>query len=233
MTHHLLRDLFRPIGEIDQIKLCRNKETHLPLGYGFVKYKNPSDAAKAVRMLNGRTIQEKQIKVSFARPSSELIKNTNLYVSGIPKHWTNDEISSFFGRAGKIISVRILTCRTTGQSRGVCFVRFDTKPEALLAVNMFHGKPAMESSSANLTVKVSSNSYRNRLNLRKMYLKFTTPLDENSNTDRRIASSATSANAITKFGLRQPQRAGPMQNLKNIRSGPVQISGTLVFCAGL
>ena len=154
MTHHLLRDLFRPFGEIDQIKLCRNKETSLPLGYGFVKYKIPSDAAKAVRLLNGTKIQEKQIKVSFARPSSEIIKNTNLYISGIPKQWTNDEIISFFGRAGKIISVRILTCRSTGQSRGVCFVRFDTKPEAEMAVQMFNRKPATESSGISLNVKV-------------------------------------------------------------------------------
>ena len=74
MTSQLLRDLFRPMGEIEQVKLCRNKKTQLPMGYGFVKFKYAADAAKAVRQLNGRMIQEKHIKVSFARPSSEIIK---------------------------------------------------------------------------------------------------------------------------------------------------------------
>ena len=74
MNHETLRDLFRCIGEVDQVKLCKNKETKLSLGYGFVKYKREEDAMKAVQQLNGRTIQNKRIKVSFARPSSDIIK---------------------------------------------------------------------------------------------------------------------------------------------------------------
>ena len=74
MSHEALRDLFRCIGEVDQVKLCKNKETKLSLGYGFVKYKREEDAMKAVQQLNGRTIQNKRIKVSFARPSSDIIK---------------------------------------------------------------------------------------------------------------------------------------------------------------
>lgn len=76
MNHETLRDLFRCIGEVDQVKLCKNKETKLSLGYGFVKYKREEDAMKAVQQLNGRTIQNKRIKVSFARPSSDIIKVT-------------------------------------------------------------------------------------------------------------------------------------------------------------
>ena len=74
MTIDNLRDLFRSIGEIENCKLCRNKETKLSLGYGFVNYSNPEDAAKAVQQLNGRAIQNKNIKVSYARPSSQHIK---------------------------------------------------------------------------------------------------------------------------------------------------------------
>ena len=74
MTHDHLRELFRSIGEIENCKLVRNKETKLSLGYGFVNYRNAEDAQKAVEQLNGRQIQNKMIKVSFARPSSQHIK---------------------------------------------------------------------------------------------------------------------------------------------------------------
>ena len=74
MTNDSLRDLFRSIGEIENSKLCKHKDTKLSLGYGFVNYRNPEDAAKAVQQLNGRQIQNKMIKVSFARPSSQHIK---------------------------------------------------------------------------------------------------------------------------------------------------------------
>ena len=74
MTIDNLRDLFRSIGEIENCKLCRNKDTKLSLGYGFVNYRLPEDAQKAVNQLNGRAIQNKLIKVSFARPSSQHIK---------------------------------------------------------------------------------------------------------------------------------------------------------------
>ena len=74
-------------------------------------------------------------------------------MSGLPKSFVNDDIKKFFGQAGKIISVRILTCKETGMSRGVCFVRYDTKPEAENAVRIFNGK-VMSVSGTTLIVKV-------------------------------------------------------------------------------
>ena len=80
MTNDSLRDLFRSIGEIENSKLCKHKDTKLSLGYGFVNYRSSEDAAKAVQQLNGRQIQNKMIKVSFARPSSQHIKVRNFPV---------------------------------------------------------------------------------------------------------------------------------------------------------
>ena len=81
-----------------------------------------------------------------------IFQNTNLYISGLPKHFTNEDICAVFGQLGKIISIRILTCKETGLSRGVCFVRFDTKFEAENAVRRFHGQTLSHGDM--LTVKV-------------------------------------------------------------------------------
>lgn len=117
------------------------------------KFRHEDDAARAVKEMNGRCIQNKQIKVSYARPSSELIKNTNLYVSGLPKYFTRADVESYFSKFGKIISVRQLTCKDTGMSRGVSFVRFDTRFEADNAVR--HGnKCTIGPGCEPITVKV-------------------------------------------------------------------------------
>jgi RNA recognition motif-containing protein len=212
MNHETLRDLFRCIGEVDQVKLCKNKETKLSLGYGFVKYKKEEDAMKAVQQLNGRTIQNKRIKVSFARPSSDIIKNTNLYASGLPKSFVNDDIKKFFGQAGKIISVRILTCKETGMSRGVCFVRYDTKPEAENAVRLFNGK-VMPISGTTLTVKFAipsepATNVRNENRFRNQFERL--PIENAmANQGRRFGKSISHHN-IQNITMRYTEKNFPI-----------------------
>ncbi len=54
-------------------------------------------------------------QVSYARPSSETIKGANLYVSGMPKSWTQAELENLFAPYGKIITSRILCDNLTGR----------------------------------------------------------------------------------------------------------------------
>ncbi|KAK6057264.1 ELAV/HuD family splicing factor [Cooperia oncophora] len=77
--------------------------------------------------------------VSYARPSNENIKGSNLYVSGIPKSMTLTELEAIFRPFGQIITSRILSDNVTGLSKGVGFVRFDKKEEAELAIQTLNG----------------------------------------------------------------------------------------------
>jgi RNA recognition motif-containing protein len=74
LTADELRMLFESYGDLESCKLCYHKITGQNLCYGFVNFLDKNDAKKAVNDLNGLKIQNKVIKVSFARPSSELIK---------------------------------------------------------------------------------------------------------------------------------------------------------------
>ncbi len=56
-------------------------------------------------------------QVSYARPSSEAIKGANLYVSGLPKNLTQQELESLFNPFGRIITSRILCDNITGTSK--------------------------------------------------------------------------------------------------------------------
>lgn len=54
-------------------------------------------------------------QVSFARPSSDAIKGANLYVSGLSKSMTQQDLESLFTPFGQIITSRILCDNITGQ----------------------------------------------------------------------------------------------------------------------
>lgn len=157
MTQEEIRSLFSSIGEVESCKLIRDKVTAgQSLGYGFVNYVRADDAEKAINTLNGLRLQNKTIKVSFARPSSESIKGANLYVSGIPKTMTQQELESLFTPYGRIITSRILCDNITG----VGFVRFDQRCEAEKAIKHLHNT-IPDGSTEPITVKFANNPSTN------------------------------------------------------------------------
>lgn len=50
-----------------------------------MNFSRQEDAAKAINQLNGLEVQNKRLKVSYARPSGEDIKDTNLYITNLPR----------------------------------------------------------------------------------------------------------------------------------------------------
>ncbi|KAK2860803.1 hypothetical protein Q7C36_004969 [Tachysurus vachellii] len=156
MSQEELRSLFSSIGEVESAKLIRDKVAGHSLGYGFVNYVNPNDAERAISTLNGLRLQSKTIKVSYARPSSDSIKDANLYISGLPKNMTQKDVEDMFTRYGRIINSRVLVDQTSGLSRGVAFIRFDRRSEAEDAVKELNGqKPA--GAAEPITVKFAAN----------------------------------------------------------------------------
>ncbi|KAK9308297.1 hypothetical protein QLX08_001738 [Tetragonisca angustula] len=173
MTQDEIRSLFSSIGEVESCKLIRDKLTGQSLGYGFVNYHRPEDAEKAINTLNGLRLQNKTIKVSYARPSSEAIKGANLYVSGLPKNMTQQDLENLFSPYGRIITSRILCDNITvrqfvtgggdylpGLSKGVGFIRFDQRVEAERAIQELNGT-IPKGSSEPITVKFANNPSNN------------------------------------------------------------------------
>lgn len=140
MTQEEIKALFSSIGQVDSCKLIKDKLSGQSLGYAFVNFARAEDADKSIATLNGMRLQNKTIKVSLARPSSDSIKNANLYVCGLPKEFTQAELEQMFQPFGVIISSKILTDPKTGVSKGVGFVRFDQRIEAETAINTLNNK---------------------------------------------------------------------------------------------
>ena len=55
------------------------------------------------------------LQVSVARPSSESIKGANLYISGLPKAMTQQDLETMFNKSGAIITSRILCDPQSGR----------------------------------------------------------------------------------------------------------------------
>lgn len=61
-----------------------------------------------------------------------------LFVGGLPFTTTEQELQDMFSKAGKIVSVKIITDKFTGRSKGFGFVEFETDDEAKKAIEMFN-----------------------------------------------------------------------------------------------
>ncbi|CRK97270.1 CLUMA_CG010666, isoform A [Clunio marinus] len=176
MTEEEIKSLFSSVGEVESVKLVRDKNS-IPfpnplnpnamrgqsLGYGFVNYRRTQDAEQAVNVLNGLRLQNKTIKVSFARPSSESIKGANLYISGLPKTITQEELEEIFRPFGEIITSRVLTQEGNDKLKGIGFIRFDQRKEAERAIAALNGTTPKNLTEP-ITVKFSNTPGQNKQN---------------------------------------------------------------------
>ena len=80
-----LAAMFSNEGAVSSAKVVRDKATKKSLGFGFVKFVKEEDAKEAISARNGFVIGNKTLKVAYARPSCEEIKNCKIYVTNLPK----------------------------------------------------------------------------------------------------------------------------------------------------
>ncbi|EGI69813.1 Sex-lethal-like protein [Acromyrmex echinatior] len=154
MNEKELYSLFVTIGPVESCRVMKDYKTGYSYGFGFVNYAKAEDAATAISTLNGLQVQNKRLKVSFARPSGEEIKETNLYVTNLPRNITESQIDELFSKYGNIVQKNILRDKLTGLPRGVAFVRFDKREEAQEAIARLHGT-IPEGGSEPLSVKIA------------------------------------------------------------------------------
>lgn len=98
---HSFQNLFEEFGEIVTTKVVRDKNTKKSLGYGFVKFAQEYNAMVAMEKMNGSSLGHKVLKVSIARPPSLEIRNCKLYVTNLPKEYTEMEVISLFKEVKK------------------------------------------------------------------------------------------------------------------------------------
>ena len=151
MTDQDFRVLFAQVGDIRSAKIIRKKATGYSYGFGFVDYLRPEDAERAIKTLNGHLVEHKKIKVAYARPSGEDIKQANLYIRNLPPMFRENDVRELFASFGNIIQ-----CRIVG-NRGIAFVLFDLHEQAMAAIEALNGK-VLPGSTFPLNVKFANDN---------------------------------------------------------------------------
>jgi cold-inducible RNA-binding protein len=67
-TEDALRSLFAEYGEITSINMIIDRDTGRPKGFAFVEMATEEAAMAAIGALNGRSIDDREIKVEKASP---------------------------------------------------------------------------------------------------------------------------------------------------------------------
>ena len=70
-TNQSLGDLFAAYGEVISANVIVDRETNRSKGFGFVEMANDANGQEAIRQLNGRDVDGRNIKVNVAKPMAE------------------------------------------------------------------------------------------------------------------------------------------------------------------
>ncbi|MEA4909596.1 MAG: RNA-binding protein [Anaerolineaceae bacterium] len=76
-TEDDLRTLFAQAGTVSAVDIIKDRETGYSKGFAFVTMESQSDAENAIRMFNGQTIGNREIKVNIARPREDRFQGGN------------------------------------------------------------------------------------------------------------------------------------------------------------
>ncbi len=70
VTDETIQGTFESCGEVTSAKVIKDKYTGQSRGFAFVEMPDQTQAQTAIRSLNGKELQGKDMKVSEARPST-------------------------------------------------------------------------------------------------------------------------------------------------------------------
>ncbi|NXI64541.1 RBM19 protein, partial [Anseranas semipalmata] len=151
-TEDTLKETFSKVGAVKSCTISKKKDkagTLLSMGFGFVEYRKPESAQKALRRLQGCIVDGHKLEVKISeraiRPpvkssrkkqTVKKQKTSKILVRNIPFQATVREIRELFSTFGELKTVRLpKKMAGTGSHRGFGFVDFLTKQDAKKAFN--------------------------------------------------------------------------------------------------
>jgi multiple RNA-binding domain-containing protein 1 len=113
------------------------------MGFGFVELSSQSEAEKAIKKLNGKTVDGHAWELTISASKSKSLSKTplksggknptKLIVRNVPFQATRTELLKLFGTFGQLRKVRCPK-KFDGSHRGFAFVEFLTSKEAQTAM---------------------------------------------------------------------------------------------------
>lgn len=154
MTEAQLLAMFTDFAIVDEVNIIKDKTTRASRGCCFLSCPSRLEADKVVNAChNKRTLPgaSSPLQVKYADGELERLEH-KLFVGMLPKNVSESEVSDLFSMYGNIKELQIL--RGSPQtSKGCAFLKYETKEQALAALEAVNGKYKMEGSGVPLVVK--------------------------------------------------------------------------------
>ncbi|KAL3644828.1 condensin subunit [Castilleja foliolosa] len=154
MTEPQLLEMFTEFALVDEVNIIKDKVTRASRGCCFVICPSREEADKAIDACHNKTTlpgASSPLQVKYADGELERLEH-KLFVGMLPKHVSEAEVSVLFSEYGTIKDLQLL--RGYQQtSKGCAFLKFETKEQALAAIEALNGKHKMEGSTIPLVVK--------------------------------------------------------------------------------
>ncbi|KAJ6679079.1 POLYADENYLATE-BINDING PROTEIN [Salix purpurea] len=153
VTDSQLYDVFNQVGQVVSVRVCRDLSTRRSLGYGYVNYSNPQDAARALDVLNFTPLNNKPIRIMYSHRDPSIRKSgmANIFIKNLDKGIDHKALHDTFSSFGNILSCKIAT-DVSGQSKGYGFVQFDSEEAAQNAIDKLNGMLINDKQSLKETV---------------------------------------------------------------------------------
>ena len=141
VTESVLFDVFRKVGPVASIRVCRDSSTRRSLGYAYVNYHRVEDAERALDTLNYTSITGgKSCRIMWSQrdPSLRRSGQGNIYIKDLHESIQSQDLYDSFSQFGNILSCKVET-EIDGKSKGFGYVHFESVESAKKAIEGING----------------------------------------------------------------------------------------------
>jgi len=140
VTDSDLFDIFKNVGTVASIRVCRDRVTHRSLGYAYVNFHKTEDAERALDTMNYSLVKGKPCRLmwSLRDPSKRKVGAGNIFIKNLDKTVSNQQLADTFSAFGNILSCKVET-DDKGTSKGYGYVHFEREEDAKTATEKVNG----------------------------------------------------------------------------------------------